>query len=64
MVETRVEHIHEGSDNSGMGFFLGIVFLIFFILFLIYYFLPVFRNMGIPQIKIPDKVQINIQQQK
>ncbi len=64
MVETPVEHVHDSPRDSGMGFFLGVMVLIFFMFFLFYYLLPAFRNLGIPQIKIPDKVQINIQQSK
>ncbi len=69
MAQTYVEHIHEGSgSNSGMGFLLGVVFLIVFMFLMFYYGLPVIRNGfgGSPQINIPSKGQldVNVKQSK
>jgi hypothetical protein len=55
----------ENSDNSGMGFFLGVVVLILFVFVLLYYGLPALSRFGSgnPQINVPDKVNVNVQQQ-
>ena len=69
MTDTHIGHIHE--DNSGsMGFMLGMILLIAFIFFLFFYGLPALRNSGSfqqapavqqqPDIKIPDKIDINV----
>lgn len=59
------------NDSNGMGFLIGVVVLIGFVLILIYFGLPIFRNMGTPQINVPapqinmpDKVDVNVNQTK
>lgn len=52
----------DGGGN-GMGFMLGVVILVLFVLGLLYYGLPALRNMSVnPQINVPDKVNVNITQ--
>ena len=69
MAHTHIEHIHEGTTDSGMGFLMGIILLMLFIFMLFYYGLPVIRNtvapqQAAPQINVPDKVDVNIKQSK
>lgn len=53
---------NEGGD--GMGFLVGVVLLIIFVVFLFYYGLPAIRSSiggGVsPQINVPGKIDINI----
>lgn len=71
MAHTHVEHIHEGASNdSGMGFLMGMILLMLFIFLMFYYGLPVLRNSvgqtQAPQINVPSKGQldINVKQSK
>ncbi len=63
---TTVVNTPSSSDsNGGMGFFLGALLLIvvFFLFFV--YGLPLLRSssgIGTPQINVPDKVDVNINQ--
>ncbi len=63
-----VEYIHEGKSNSGIGFLMGIVLLMFFMFLMFYYGLPVLKSTlstpQAPQINVPDKVDVNIKQAK
>ena len=59
------------KDSNGMGFMIGVVVLIGFVLILLYFGLPLLRNMGTPQINVPapqinmpDKVDVNVNQTK
>lgn len=51
------------SSGSGMGFLLGIIILILFVIGLLYLGLPHLRSGfgGGTQINIPDKVDVNVQ---
>lgn len=68
MAHTHVEHIHEGSSDSGMGFLMGMILLMLFVFLLFYYALPVLRNgfgaTQAPQINVPGKVDVNVKQTK
>lgn len=58
-------HIHtEGSGGqNGYGFLLGVVILILFVVFFLYYLLPMMRqSTSAPQINIPDKIDVNVEQ--
>ena len=59
------EHTGTGSDN-GVGFVLGVVLLLAFIL-LMFYFIGngAFRGLGFggTNVQIPDKVNVNVQGQ-
>jgi hypothetical protein len=51
------------DSGGGMGFLLGIVILILFVLGLIFYGLPMIQqNMGGPSITVPEQVDVNINQ--
>lgn len=54
------------DSNSGMGMIVGIVVLIVFGFLFFMYGLPAFRNMrlGNPQINIPSKIDVNVNQTK
>ena len=59
------------GNNDGNGFLIGIVLLIAFIAMLLYFGLPIIRNMGpvqvnvpAPQVVMPDKVDVNVTQPK
>lgn len=55
-----------GSSNSGgngMGFLLGIIVLIVFVFLFLYYGLPMIQqSFSGPQINIPDKIDVNLNQ--
>lgn len=57
------------DSNSGIGFLMGVIFLIAFFVFLLYFGLPFIRNSfsgggSGTQINVPDKVDVNIKQAK
>ncbi len=51
------------ENSSGIGFLVGVVLLILFVIALLYYGLPAVRS-GIsgssPQITVPDKVEVDV----
>lgn len=62
-----VEVIHEGhreSQNSGMSFIVGILLLIAVLFLFFYYLLPVVRGASSPQINVPGKIDVNVNQPK
>jgi CHASE3 domain sensor protein len=50
------------SKSSGMGFVIGIFFLIVIGLVFYYYGLPAIRNIGSPQINVPSQINVNVKQ--
>jgi len=53
------------DGGNGMGFFFGAVLLILFLVLFFYYGLPYFRNVGqAPQINVPGKIDVNVNQTK
>ncbi|MCL4354419.1 hypothetical protein M1349_03020 [Patescibacteria group bacterium] len=55
------------SDGGGMGFLVGIVLLIIVVLLFFYYGLPIIRGTiggGAPQINVPGKIDVNVNQNK
>jgi len=68
MVEVIHEHETTTNDSGvGMGMIFGIILAVAVVLFLFYYFGRGLLSGGgytQPQINIPDKVNVNIQQQK
>lgn len=67
MATTVINPTPTNTDNSGMGFFLGVVLLIVFIVVLLFYGLPYiqrsFSGAG-TQVNIPDHVNVNVQKGK
>jgi hypothetical protein len=69
---TIVNNTPTPTDNSGgNGFLGGVILLIVFVILLIYFGIPFIRNMGpiqvntpAPQINLPGKIDVNINQQK
>lgn len=58
-----VVHNHPTENaNSGSGFLLGVILLIIFVLFLLYYGLPLIRNTATPQLNVPSKIDVNVNQ--
>lgn len=58
-------HVHtDGGGQNGMGFLLGIIVLVVFVFLFMYYVLPIIRQSSAPQINVPDKIDVNIQQEK
>lgn len=55
-----------GNNDSGIGFFLGIVLLIAFVLVLLYYGIPYVRNVvnqdSGTQINVPEQIDVNVYQ--
>jgi hypothetical protein len=50
------------SGGNGMGFLLGVIILILFVLGLLYVGLPYLRSgFGSPQVNVPDHVNVNVQ---
>jgi hypothetical protein len=59
------------SENGGTGFLIGVIMLIVFVVVLIYFGLPAMRRMQsnqsvipAPQIVLPDKINVNVNQTK
>lgn len=59
------------NDSNSSGFLIGIVVIVVFLMLFLYFGLPAIRNMGAikvnvpaPQIVVPDKINVNIQQSK
>lgn len=50
------------ENNSGMGFIIGIFLLIVIGLVFYYYGLPAIRNIGTPQINVPNQIDVNVKQ--
>ena len=49
------------GDNSGMGFLLGIILLIVFVVILLFYGLPLLQNStSSPQLNVPGKIDVNV----
>ena len=63
---TEVIHEHgEESSNSAVGLIIGLVVLMIFAFLLFYYGLPALRSASsTPQITVPDKIDVNINQPK
>jgi len=61
-METVVEHTHDRSD-SGMGFVMGVILLLVFAVLFFVYGLPyVSQSFRGPQITIPGKIDVNVNQ--
>ncbi len=59
------------SENGGAGFLIGVIMLIVFVVVLIYFGIPAMRRMQpsqsvipAPQIVLPDKINVNVNQTK
>ena len=65
---TVVQQPSGGDGGNGMGFLLGVILLIVFVVGLLYYGLPIIQNataqLAAPQINVPDKVDVNVKQNK
>lgn len=69
---TIVNNPAPASDNSGgSGFLIGIVLLIGFVAILLYFGLPALKRMGpvqvnipTPEVVMPDKINVNVNQAK
>ncbi|MBI2414643.1 hypothetical protein HYV31_02255 [candidate division WWE3 bacterium] len=62
------------ADNSGSGFMIGVVILVLFLLAVLYFGLPIIREMGpvqvnvpapqitmpAPQIELPNSIDVNV----
>lgn len=51
------------SDNNGMGFLFGAIVLIVLAVLFFMYGLPALRQSSVPQISIPEKIDVNINQE-
>ena len=53
------------SGSNGMGFLLGIIVLVVFVILFLYYGLPMIqKTMSGPQINIPNQIDVNVKQTK
>jgi len=50
--------------DDGIGFFVGFILLAFIVVVFLVYGLPAIRNMKGREINIPNKIDVNINQQK
>lgn len=56
---------NSNSSGNGMGFLLGIIILIVFVILFLYYGLPMIRqSFSVPQINIPNQIDVNVKQTK
>lgn len=53
----------ERRNSSGMGFLLGVIVFIIFLVLVLYYGLPALQNMGGTQINVPKQVDVNVNTQ-
>lgn len=60
--EPVIHHVHDTSDgDSGIGFFIGILFIAALLFLFVYYLLPVMRNsLSGPSINVPSQFDVNI----
>jgi len=64
---TVVNNPRTTDSGGGMGFLLGVILLILFAMFLMFYGLPYLGNMvsnQAPQVTVPDKIDVNVNQPK
>ena len=55
-----IEHLVH--TDSGIGFLMGVVMLVIYLMFLFYFALPLLRQGAVaPQFKLPEKIDVNIQ---
>ena len=52
------------DSNGGMGMIVGLIALFIFTYLFIMYGLPAIRQVGSPQINIPSKIDVNVNQAK
>lgn len=58
---------NNSSDNNGMGFLLGIIVLIVFVILFFVYALPYVRGLtgsGRIQVNVPKSIDVNVKQSK
>lgn len=63
---TIVNNPPSQSGGNGMGFLLGIIVLIVFVIALIWFGLPMINRATqsqSPQINVPDQIDVNVKQQ-
>lgn len=68
---TIVNGTTPSSDSGGVGFLLGAIIIVGFVGVLLYFGIPAIQRMGpirvnipAPQVVMPDKVNVNVQQTK
>jgi hypothetical protein len=61
---TTVVNSPSPSGDNGSGLLIGILVLVFFGFLFVYYGLPAIRGMGTPQVNIPSKIDVNVNQPK
>lgn len=49
-----------GGDGGGSGFLLGVIVLLVVVFIFIFYGLPMLRQSSTPQVNVPDKVDVNV----
>ncbi len=66
MADVIHEHTTAGSDTgSGMGFLMGAILLVVVLFLLFYYGLPALRSTTqVPQVNVPGKIDVNVNQPK
>lgn len=52
------------DSGDGMGMIIGVIGLVILVYLFVIYGLPAIRQMGSPQINIPGKIDVNINQTK
>jgi hypothetical protein len=65
MGEYVVHDHHDESAGGSSNFLIGVILLAVVVLFLVFYGLPLLRNMGAattPQVTVPGKVDVNLNQ--
>lgn len=60
---TIVNNPAQEESGSGIVSIVGIILMLFFIFLILYYGLPMINQSAGPQVNIPDKVDVNVNQQ-
>jgi len=51
------------NTNNNAGFLIGAILLLLVVVLFFIYGLPYLRNLGTPQINVPDHINVNVQNQ-
>lgn len=59
---TVVNNPGSSNSNSGMGMILGVIVILVIVFLFFIYGLPAIQQSSTPQINVPEKIDVNIQE--